>query len=193
MTDILYVPFPRELYEDIIRFSDGKLDPAAMAAEQLENLIERTIDDVDWWGDRWEEVAERYAPAAYDRWADMVTASEPTKTEAASRPKRVPLVWKMVTVPAGAEVRMNYGGSEHLAKIAHGKIVDLDEEFSPSEWASKVAGGTSRSAWRDLWFRFPGEKDFVAALVLRRRKEKEQAALGEALLSSLLTPKEEGK
>jgi hypothetical protein len=88
---------------------------------------------------------------------------------------RKPLVWKEVSIPSGSEVRMPYGGQHHYAKIRGGHIVDDDgEKYSPSEWASKVAGGTSRNAWRDLWFREPLSKTWVPAQLLRDQAREER-------------------
>ena len=72
----------------------------------------------------------------------------------------------MNIVPS-TDVRMAYGGTHHYAKVTNGRIVDADGDYSPSEWASKVAGGTSRNAWRDLWFREPTSKHWVPAQLLR--------------------------
>jgi hypothetical protein len=62
---------------------------------------------------------------------------------------------------------MAFGHDHHYAKVKGGKIVDDDGSYSPSEWASKVAGGTSRNAWRDLWFKEPLSKNWVPAQLLR--------------------------
>ena len=73
-----------------------------------------------------------------------------------------------ITVPAGSEVRMIYGGRHYYATIKNGRIVDEDREFSPSSWAAKITS-TARNAWRDLWFKFPGSRDWVPAEMLRQR------------------------
>ncbi|AZO72165.1 hypothetical protein [Mesorhizobium sp. M1D.F.Ca.ET.043.01.1.1] len=111
---------------------------------------------------------QKYAPALYKNRLALAVAemSEFNK----------PLVWKEVTIPQGSEVRMAYGADHHYAKIQGGKIVDASGEYSPSEWASKVAGGTSRNAWRDLWFRLPLTKDWVPAQTLRSKKGQETNA-----------------
>jgi hypothetical protein len=82
-----------------------------------------------------------------------------------------PLVWKEVTILSGSEVRMFYNGTHHYAAIKGGKIVDHDTEYSPSEWASKIAGGTSRNAWRDLWFKEALSKTWVPAQLLRNQAQ----------------------
>lgn len=174
MADMVYVPFPRELYNDLVRFSDGRIDPAEWAADRLEAWIEHNFSSLTnglgWasdsfmanFEDRIEEFAEKYYPAALTYWAN-----ELDRDLEANQAKRRPLIWKEITVPASSEVRMTYGGSPHYGLIYNGKIKDSDGEFSPSEWASKIAGGTSRNAWRDIWFKTPTKPTWTPATVLR--------------------------
>ena len=162
--DVIYVPLRRKLYDDIVRFSDGRIDPAEMAQVQLENWVARDLEDgfEDYWGDRFEEAAEEYAPHLLEK-----LAREREQYSVKLREERKPLVWKEISVPAGSEVRMPYGDTHHYAKVERGSIVDDGKEYSPSEWASKIAGGTSRNAWRDIWFREPYSKTWIPAQLLR--------------------------
>jgi hypothetical protein len=159
-----------ELVADIIRFSDGRLDPFEMANDQLRNFVERTVEflGADLWGDRLDEVAEKYAPDVWKRWQE----EDATRAESRREENR-PLVWKEITVPAGSEVRMAYGGQHHYATVQHGHIVDDGKSYSPSEWAWKIANQTSRNAWRDLWFRTPPSSTWVPAQLLRERAREE--------------------
>lgn len=153
MSNIVYIPLSRKLYEDIIRFSDGKVDPAAMAEFQLEAWVERDLEfnttEEDFWGDRFEDAAAIYAPHLLKRLENERQQISDRRKESSK-----PLLWKEVQIPAGSEVRMTYGGQQYYAKIEGGRIVEDDgNRYTPSEWCSKVAGGTSRNAWRDLSFR----------------------------------------
>jgi len=162
MTEI-YVPFDRELYDDLVRFSDGKLDPVAVAEQQLHAWVVRGLESGDdsLWGERFDEIAEKYAPEVLKREASREVKPADQKA----------LVWKNVIVSSGSDVRMSYGGQQHYATIKDGNIVDQDGKYSPSEWASKIAGGTSRNAWRDLWFKEPNAVRFVSAQLLRKTAE----------------------
>ncbi len=165
--DLVYIPFKRKLYNDLVRLSDGRFDPATLAEDQLMSLIERNLDDdlaYDWFGERLGELMKTYFPRSFERW-------EKTRAESATptRPVSKPLVWKEITIPSGSEVRMQYGGTHHFARIENGVIRDKDGDFKPSEWASKVANGTSRNAWRDLWFKSPMERNWHPAELLRAR------------------------
>lgn len=166
--EVIYIPFDAELARDIIRFSDGKLDPAILAVDQVWGFITSNPDNPDFWGDRVDEVIQKYAPQMWEQWQEN-EAEEGAKL----REQRQPLIWKGVTIAAGSEVRMSYDGKNHFAKVQRGAIVDDGKEYSPSEWASKVADGTSRNAWRDLWIKEPLSRTWVPASLLREQANQE--------------------
>jgi hypothetical protein len=177
MADEIFVPFPRKLYDDLVRFSDGKCDPVYWAVDRLEDWIERNFSSecsgMGWASDgfmamfeeRIEEFAAEFYPDAISYWEEQGDRQIAEKLAA-----RRPLVWKGIEIAGGSDVRMGYGGREHYGKVVDGKITDDDGAFTPSEWASKVAGGTSRNAWRDLWFRAPGSTTWLPASLLREVK-----------------------
>ena len=126
MTEMLSIPFPRALYDDIVRFGDGQLHPVLIAANRVENWVENSVDpimgDPEVWGDRIEEVVARYAPDQTTHWETSVSESAVTPT--------APLIWKQVVVTNGSDVRMEYKGTLHFAKVVIGKIVDDGRGFS---------------------------------------------------------------
>lgn len=170
---MVYLPVPRRLYDDVVRFSDGRLDLIDIALDQFHDFIRRTADDNchGLMGSRLDEFLAIYHPDIIERWRNEDSLAE--EDQAAAELLRSPLVWKDVEIPAGALVRMQYDGAYHMARVKAGRIVDSEGSFSPSEWASKVAKGTSRNAWRDLFFRLPGKQEWIAASTLRdlRRQE----------------------
>lgn len=177
MTDTIFIPFPKELYDDLVRFSDGKFDVAWYAEHRVRDWIDLNLNlDMqdgfyEEFGERIEEMAEKYAPdsAMLAQWAEGNAAMS----------KRRPLVWKEVTVPEGSEVRMSYGGKHHYARIQSEAIFDGDIYYSPNEWTLKITG-TSRNAWRDLWFKKPGAGSrWESALVLRQKAKSDRIAEGE--------------
>ncbi len=166
MTEVL-IPISRKLYDDIIRLSDGQLDPVRLANYQLEDWLAYSIEDGNYdWGERWEEAAKTFNPHFYEKWLKE-------QDKESYKRKRHDLVWKKVTIPHGSEVRMNYKKKDYYAKVEDGSIIDGGRRFSPSEWAKHIASGTSRNAWRDLHFKFPNSKYWVPAEVLRRMVYKE--------------------
>jgi hypothetical protein len=173
------IPINAELVRDIILYSDGKLDPFTLANDQLRYFIERSVETApEHWGDHLYEVAEKYAP-----WVREHLDKDEARLSAKLHEDNQPLVWKEISVPAGSEVRMAYGDKHHYASIRRGHIVDDGKEYSPSEWASKVADGTSRNAWRDLWFKEPFSKTWVPAQLLREQTQEAQKR-GEKNLTS---------
>jgi len=167
---VVFGPYDRGLITDIIRFSDGQIDPFELADSLLRDWVERSVEDnPDVWdtipsGDRSAEVAAKYAPEVYARWQqDEMKASEVQRAE------NRPLVWKGVTIRPGSEVRMTYGEKEYYAMVKNGRIHYEGKEYSPSRWACKIAGNTARNAWRDLWFREPMSKVWIPAILLRNQ------------------------
>ena len=61
---------------------------------------------------------------------------------------------------------MNY--KSRNAEVRDEEIVFEEMSYSPSQWASKIAGGTSRNAWRDIWIKERGSDRWVLADDLRR-------------------------
>jgi hypothetical protein len=170
MPNQVYAPIDAELVTDIILYSDGRLDPFTLANDQLRHFIERSVETApEHWGDHLYEVAEKYAP-----WVCKQLDKDEASLSAKLREDNQPLVWKEIEVAAGSEVRMAYGDKHHYATVRRGHIVDDGKEYSPSEWASKVADGTSRNAWRDLWFKEPLSKTWVPAQLLREQAQEAQ-------------------
>jgi hypothetical protein len=189
MGDLIYLPFDKNLYDDVVRFSNGHCDLVTIMEEQFHNFIRRTADDHCFgvMGDdpeRLRQFLAIYHPDIVARWE--AEEAETHRASMVNDNRWSPLVWKEVTVPAGSFVRMQYGGAYHHARVETGKIVDVDGQYSPSEWASKVAAGTNRNAWRDLYFRLPGKADWVAASALRSQRQKETRALNQAEIDELL-------
>jgi hypothetical protein len=181
--DAIYIPFPRSLYNDIIQYTS--LDPVDLAQEQVWDFLERTLPDAQYYRDAehfW-EFAETHFPEE----AACIAKELDEKPAITFKP----LVWKEVTIDNGTEVRMQYGGNTYYAKVKSGKITDDDGSYSPSEWASKIAGGTSRNAWRDLWFKEILAKTWVPATLLRAQAK--ELAEKQAKERAKATLKEPGK
>jgi hypothetical protein len=52
MSEVIYIPFDKKLYDDLVRFSDGAINPASLAVGQVENWIERGLgygDGIEDW------------------------------------------------------------------------------------------------------------------------------------------------
>ncbi|MGV6887719.1 hypothetical protein ACTYEO_00550 [Rhodophyticola sp. SM2404] len=174
--DMIYLPVPRKLYNDVTRFSDGKVDLIEFALMLFDDHIQFTEEDDAHgiFGTRFEEfLAAHYPEILSDR-----AARDFDRNHGEKQKDIKPLVWKEVVVPNGSQVRMQYANAYHFAKVVDGKIEDSTGRYTPSEWASKVASGTSRNAWRDLSFRFPHRPEWSPALMLREAARVKKVHLG---------------
>jgi hypothetical protein len=75
--------------------------------------------------------------------------------------------WKELFLPNGTEVRANYDTQPHYAIVDHDLLCYQGQPMSPRQFTLAVAG-EGRNAWRDLWVRLPGERQWRRAADLRR-------------------------
>jgi hypothetical protein len=74
--------------------------------------------------------------------------------------------WKSLFMPEGTEVRMQYKGRYHYAKVEGDYLVHEGEPTSPGSMANTVAS-SSRNAWKDLWIKRPTDPEWRLADDLR--------------------------
>lgn len=79
--------------------------------------------------------------------------------------------WKEVFLPDGTDLRMIYAGGTYYARVTGEHLVYQGRRVSPRRFVMLVAGGV-RNAWRDLWVRLPGRRDWQRALAVRTGQEK---------------------
>ena len=166
----IYVAVRSKLNNDIVRLTDGSFDAAVLVETLLEDWIHYSLEmnAEEWFGDRAMEAAEIYNPGLAAQWQ-----AQDEKARSAYQKQNRPLVWKELSLRPGTNVRMTYDGVQHYATVKEGEIEDDNGRFSPSQWASKVAGGTSRNAWRDIWFKEPLAKTWVPAELMRNQAKEE--------------------
>ncbi|SFM54196.1 hypothetical protein [Nitrosomonas communis] len=80
----------------------------------------------------------------------------------------------------GTEIRMRYREEYHYAKVEGDEIIYQGKSISPSALANAIAG-MNRNAWKYLWIRRPGDKEWFLADEIRRASEDE----GEKILAEL--------
>ena len=78
--------------------------------------------------------------------------------------------WGNLFLPNGTEVRSTYKGEDYFAMVREQRLMYENEPLTPSQFASKAAGNTSRNAWRDLWVKRPHDKSWSLADALRHGK-----------------------
>ena len=89
-------------------------------------------------------------------------------TTASTQPAKKGWTYKSVTFPHGTELRANYKGAIHTARIDDGEWIQGDTTMnSPSEAAHAVTGN-SVNGWTFWEARLPGENDWTTIKWMRR-------------------------
>lgn len=142
-----------ELHNEIVLRLRSPKDVSGIIENQVASFLDATEGDLDFWSEEyvaeWEELRADHTRATF---------GDPTKG----------YQWQIVFLPNGTRLRMTYKGRDNFAEVRHQRISADGGTMSPSEWASQVAGNTSRNAWRDIWLQFPGKNDWQLADVVRR-------------------------
>lgn len=89
-------------------------------------------------------------------------------TDAPKAPAPKGITWKPLFLPNGTRFKMTYGGKDHFARVVRGELIYAGESVSPSIFARRAAGNTSRNAWIDLWIKLPKETEWKLADDMRR-------------------------
>jgi hypothetical protein len=70
--------------------------------------------------------------------------------------------WKQVFLPEGTVLRASFGRQPYYAAVEGCEIKYGEFSLSPSAFAN-LQGSGNRNAWKAVWLRFPGFKDWVRA------------------------------
>jgi hypothetical protein len=150
---VIFIPLHTELYNEfVLRYGDPTADVASTIGNLVSDFLERTKDE-QYWSQQY--LAKRDA----DRMLEEVSG-DPDKG----------YQWLTLFLPNGTRLKMAYKGRDYYAEVAYEKIMYEGEAFSPSGLANRIASGTSRNAWRDLWIKRPRDKEWVLADDLRRNR-----------------------
>lgn len=82
--------------------------------------------------------------------------------------------WKNLFLPEHTEVRMPCGANYLYARVDGDALVYDGLPISPSQFAGLA--GLRRSAWRDLWIRMPGSRQWKKAAFLRIEQNRPPSA-----------------
>lgn len=74
--------------------------------------------------------------------------------------------WKTLFLPDGTDLRMLYDGNGHYAHVRGDHLTYKGLHVSPRQFTRMVASGV-RNAWRDIFVRWPGARDWKRASDLR--------------------------
>jgi len=146
----LSIPLPQRLVAELYNRLGPEADIVPFVEHALETFLERTRQDGDLWRDE-------YLEGLSDE--ESRESGDPTRG----------YQWGPIFLPNGTQLRMEYGGEMHYAAVENDAVVYEGGVYSPSQLAGRIASNTSRNAWRDLWVRLEGRRQWVPADELRRR------------------------
>lgn len=95
---------------------------------------------------------------AIDYWMDNASWKSELLRQSAARGYQ----WKSLFLPEGTEVRMQYKGQYHYAKVEGDQLVYGGKPITPGSLANTIAS-SSRNAWRDLWVKRPNDPEWRLA------------------------------
>lgn len=87
--------------------------------------------------------------------------------------------WKSLFLPEGTVLRSWSYGEHNYARVEGDQIIHLGRAVTPNQFAQSFARST-RSAWRDLYVRRPGDKQFKLASRLRRELAQPEYTVAQA-------------
>ncbi|NLE90301.1 MAG: hypothetical protein GX602_05150 [Dehalococcoidales bacterium] len=153
MDQRISVPISAEIVYEMLLRSGPEADISAWIEDILFNYLDSTSAN-DGWNDAYYEYLERK------------TGESDFKTKYGDATKGYR--WQDIDLPNGTQLYMEYKKKKYYASVQFEKIIYEGETFSPSELARKIANGTSRNAWRDIYIKRPEDKDWKLADILRR-------------------------
>lgn len=94
--------------------------------------------------------------------AAMQPQPQPAHREAPQVDSASGYQWKQVFLPEGTVLRASFGRQPYYATVEGAEIKYGEFSLSPSAFAN-LQGSGNRNAWKAVWLRFPGFKDWVRA------------------------------
>lgn len=152
------VPLDSEIIGEMFLRKGPSVDISDWIEYVVRDYLERTANDTGKWSD------------AYNAYRESQVA--PNEFAAEFGDPNGGYHWAPLFLPNGTLIRMEYKKQVSQAAVKKSKIEFNGENYSPSEFASFIAAGTNRNAWRDLLIKLPGRADWVLAEQLRRQLPK---------------------
>lgn len=148
------VPISAEIIHEMLLRTGPEQDIAGWIESIMWDYLGRT-QDTDGWNDEYYDYLERRAGESdfKEKYGDATKGYR----------------WQEIDLPNGTQLYMEYKKKKHFASVQFEKIVYEGESFSPAELARKIANGTTRNAWRDIYIKRPGEKEWKLADVFRKQ------------------------
>ncbi|MRV73384.1 hypothetical protein GJ700_16860 [Duganella sp. FT92W] len=86
--------------------------------------------------------------------------------------------WKQLFLPVGTMLRASFGRDPYYAVVDGNEIKYGEFSLSPSAFAN-LQGSGNRNAWKAVWLRFPGFRDWVRADECRAMRQAATARMFE--------------
>ena len=83
--------------------------------------------------------------------------------------------WKLLFLPSGSMIRMRHEEQYYVAQVVGDELLYRGAPVSPRQFTLAVAGH-GRNAWRDVWVRLNGERNWTQACRLKRALEQQPVA-----------------
>ena len=147
------VPIDADMYAEFILRSGKNMDVASFIENIVQNYLDVTEGDAAIWSD--EHSVKFHAQLGED--FEKIYGDPEGSYQ-----------WGDVFLENGTKIRMRYKGRNYFAVVRDDEINFEEEAYTPSQLAKKIANGTNRNAWRDLWIKNRGSSQWVLADNLRR-------------------------
>ena len=147
------VPIDADMYAEFILRSGKNVDVASFIENIVQNYLDGTEGDPKIWSDQHAEKFHAQLGEDFEK-----TYGDPEGF----------YQWDNLFLWNGTKIRMRYKGRNYFAVVRDDEINFEEEAYTPSQLAKKIANGTSRNAWKDLWIKNRGSSQWVLADDLRR-------------------------
>lgn len=132
--------------------------PNANVGDWVENSLRDYLDRT---------AVDEWSPI-YSAWREQTVSSEYFAAEFGDA--KGGYRWGQLLLPNGTLIRMDYKHRTFQAAVKFDRINYEGQNYSPSELAKKIAAGTNRNAWRDLWIKRPDDAQWWLADDFRKKK-----------------------
>jgi hypothetical protein len=153
MSSKICVPIDSGMYAEFILRSGKNIDVASYISNIVRDYLDRTDGDAGIWS---EDHAEKFHAQLGEDFEKNYGDPEGF------------FQWDNLFLENGTQIRMKYKGRNYIAAVRDEQIVFEGKAYTPSQLASKIANGTSRNAWKDLWIKERGAPKWVLAHDHRR-------------------------
>lgn len=120
-------------------------------------------------------IEEEFAHAVYDRIARLMGEDEPkveSNNDSLKSSSSSSFTWRYKNVRIAFDehdkFKMYYKGEPYHFEVVNGKLRYQDKDYDEPGAVVKAITGTNRSAWRDVWVKRAGDKDWLLADKLRQ-------------------------